>query len=300
MNSPEIDAVRSKDQLASAGLNLKVGSFTFRLHTRLASLAALISDFYGEYPHADSADLADFHVSVDAPNNVRRWWHQQALFRVDGRSLFEPFPAENALALLEWGMNWCVAMRAHHYLMLHSAVLEKNDKAIIFPALPGSGKSTLCAALMLRGWRLFSDEFGLVGPDGLVHPMPKPVGLKNESIDVIREFSPDAHIGPSFLNTRKGTVAHVRATQDSIRRMDQPARVSHIVFPLYRAGSTLTLESYQKSRSFIKLAHNAFNYEVLGLQGFRSVSDLIRICECFKLTYSNLEAAIDQLDALVA
>jgi predicted ATPase len=29
---------------------------------------------------------------------------------------------------------------------------------VILPAPPGSGKSTLCAALVTRGWRLLSDE----------------------------------------------------------------------------------------------------------------------------------------------
>lgn len=300
MKLSKLHSGRISEQLATNGLHIRLGTFTVCLRTRLQRLATLISEFYGEYPLADNVELADFHVSVNKPNNLRRWWRQQVIFQVDGRPPFEPFPADNALPLLEWGVNWCVATRAHQYLMLHSAVLEKNGKAVIFPAHPGCGKSTLCAALMLRGWRLFSDEFGLIGANGLVYPLLKPVALKNESIEVIRDFSPDAYLGPLFPNTRKGTVAHLRANDESIGRMDEPALPSHIVFPFFRAGVPLKLESNPKSRSFIKLAHNAFNYEVLGLQGFQLVSDLIRSCQCFKLSYSDLDEVIDNLDALVA
>jgi predicted ATPase len=46
--------------------------------------------------------------------------------------------------------------------MLHAAVVEKNGKALILPALPGSGKSTLSAALAMNGWRFLSDEFTMI------------------------------------------------------------------------------------------------------------------------------------------
>jgi predicted ATPase len=33
-------------------------------------------------------------------------------------------------------------------------VVERDGHALILPAMPGSGKSTLTAALVQRGWRL--------------------------------------------------------------------------------------------------------------------------------------------------
>ena len=128
-------------------------------------------------------------------------------FLVDGRAPHEDLPARQALAVLEWGLNLVIALRMHCYLMLHSAVLERAGRGLLLPAAPGFGKSTLCAALANRGWRLLSDEFGLIrsGTTDLL-PLPRPIALKNESIDVIRAFAPDAYIGPSIPNTRKGTV----------------------------------------------------------------------------------------------
>ena len=94
-------------------------------------------------------------------------------------------------------MNWCISAHAHQFLILHAAVLERGGVALIMPAPPGSGKSTLCAALALSGWRLLSDELALIDPgSGRVWPLCRPVSLKNRSIEVIRHFAPEAVFGP--------------------------------------------------------------------------------------------------------
>ena len=81
--------------------------------------------------------------------------------------------------MLEWGMNWCIASNAHQYFIMHSAMIEKNGQAILLPAPQGSGKSTLCAAMVNAGWRLFSDELGLIEPETLqAIPCTRPINLK--------------------------------------------------------------------------------------------------------------------------
>jgi len=79
---------------------------------------------------------------------LRRVIKPHVMFEVNQYKPFMPLPAEHAFALLEWGMNWCIAAHEFTRLILHSAVLVKNNKAIVFPAMPGSGKSTLTAFLV--------------------------------------------------------------------------------------------------------------------------------------------------------
>jgi HprK-related kinase A len=201
--------------------------------------------------------------------------------------------------MLEWGLNWCIAKRCHHLLMLHAAVVERNGRALILPAWPGHGKSTLCAALVHSGWRLFCDEFGLVRPeDGALLPLPRLIPLKNESIEVIRSFAPNAHIGPSFHGTRKGTIAHVRPPTESVERMHETARPGWFVFPRWVAGSPLRLEPMLKSEAFLMVATNAFNYEVLGQTSFELVGQMVNDCDCYSLIYSDLDEALKALDEL--
>jgi HprK-related kinase A len=247
----------------------------------------------------DAEDFSDFHVQIARPRGLRRWVRPQARFIVDGRSPFAPYTAAHAFPALEWGINWCIATRAHYLLMLHAAVVERNGLAMLFPAWPGHGKSTLCAALIHSGWRLLSDEFGLVRPqDGTLLPLPRLIPLKNESIDVIRRFRPEAVLGPAFYGTRKGTVAHVRPPVDSISRAQEAARPRWLVFPRWIADAPFTLEPMPKSQAFLMVATNAFNYEILDETGFRLVTDMVRACDSYSLRYSDLDEAVASLDTL--
>lgn len=286
-------------RLAGDGFSIQFGPFAIKIRSDIGALCALAHALYEPYPLAPSAQMADFHVDVSSRPGLRRWLRPQCRFRLDGRSPFAPYPVAHAFPALEWGINWCVATRAHHLLMLHSAVVERDGLAILFPAWPGHGKSTLCAALIHSGWRLLSDEFGLVRPeDGMLLPMPRLIPLKNESIDVLRGFRPEALIGPSFHGTRKGTVAHVRPPQESIRRAQEPARARWLVFPRWVKGAPLSLEPLAKSQAFLMLASNSFNYQVLDATAFRLVAAMVRDCGCHALVYSDLNEAVTALDAL--
>lgn len=284
-----------------AGLYIQTGPFTVHLQTSLTSLAQQLHLLYSEYPLIEGAPIADVHVRIAPPANVRRWWNPQVVFAADGEIPFAPFPRDHAMPLLEWGINWCVATRAHQFLMLHAGVMEKDDIGVIFPAWPGSGKSTLCAALANRGWRLLSDEFGLVRPEnGFLQPFPRLIPLKNESIAVIRKFAPDAVLGPTFPKTRKGDVAHMRPPTDSVERANEPVRAISVVFPHFESNAPTELEPMPKARAFLKLSGNAFNYEMLGAGAFRAVAGLIHSCSCYSLNYGSLEQAVDIMNKLIA
>jgi hypothetical protein len=224
------------------------------------------------------------------------------LFRLDGETPFKPLPQSQAYALFEWGLNYAIAQHAHHYLMLHAAVVEKGGRAIIMPGQPGSGKSTLCAALLGEGWRLLSDEFALLSPeDGLLTPLPRPVSIKNAAIDLIRQRMPDAVIGPIATDTAKGTVAHLKAPLDSVRRAEERATPAWLVFPEYdSAASETVLEPLSKGRSLMAAAESSFNYDVLGVTGFETVADLVDRCECYTLTYQDLDEALARIAQMTA
>ncbi len=238
--------------------------------------------------------FCDFHVEVRRPSSLRRWWRPQAHFLFDGLSLFNPLPADQAFPLLEWGLNWCISSHCHQYLIIHAAVVALEDRALILPAPPGSGKSTLCAGLVQRGWRLLSDELAIIEPAtcNLV-AVPRPISLKNASIDVIREFSPDAVLNPPVYETIKGTVTHMRPPATSVRDSDRRAHPAWIVLPRFEAGSPTTMTPITKAEGLMMLAENAFNYSVHDRSGFIALSRLVSHTSCFRFQYSRLEEAIE-------
>lgn len=287
------------EQAAGPGVYYRVGPFQVHLTTRIGDVASLVYRLYGGYPQGDPDAVSDFHVSLLPARGIRSVVRPQVRFFIDGMSPFDPFPLESAFPLLEWGINWCIGSRAQQYLVLHSAVIEKNGKAVVLAAEPGSGKSTLAAALMLSGWRLFSDEFGLMRPGTCEFvPVPRTIALKNESIEVIRRFSGNAELGPEFPKTRKGTVAHLAASAASA--VDRaPARPALVVFPKFEAGAEVRAKPLAKARAFMKLANNAFNYAEQGEAGFASVRDIIDASEVRLLRFSRLEDAFDIISEYV-
>lgn len=285
--------------LRGGRLRVAMGPFVVSIRSKLAELAGQMRVLYRDYRLEDEAGVADFHVRVDAPPGVRRFVRPQAEFWVDGGRPFEPMARPLAMPLLEWGINWAIAMRAHQYLMLHAAVLERDGRALIMPAEPGAGKSTLCAALAHSGWRLFSDEFGLVDlRSGAMVPIPRVIPLKNQSVPVMRDFAPTARFGPAYENTRKGTVGYLCPPTRSVSLAHVTARPAWIVFPRWRAGAALETASIDGAATFLRVASNAFNYEAVGADGFEAVAAMTQACESHRLDYSRLDEAVEWFDRL--
>jgi HprK-related kinase A len=290
-----------EQRLAGPGLRLRTGPVVFRIQSRLAAVARGISRHYAEYPTEDEGSFADFRVQVGRPRSLRRWLRPQAQFFFDGNVPFAPLPLDQAFPMLEWGLNWCISAHCHQYLIFHAAVVEKTGRALILPAPPGSGKSTLCAGLIHRGWRLLSDELTLVdfGSSSVV-PLPRPVSLKNASIDVIRAFAPAAAIGAPVHDTTKGSVAHMRAPTDSVRRGLETAYPGWIVIPRYRAGAATKLARLSKARGLMQMVDNAFNYSAHGRRGFELLAQFVDRCNCHELEYADLEEAAVACNDLAA
>lgn len=284
---------------ATSGLSFRAGPVRVRLHTDLAFLVGLLVDFYGDTERLEGPAIHHLHVRVSRVRSLRGLVRPQAAFYLDNECPFEPFPLDHAFPLLEWGLNWSIAMRFHQYLMLHAGVVERGQQGLILPAIPGSGKSTLSVALALRGWRLLSDEFGLVSLDSArLVPLPRAVPLKNRSIAVIRDFAPEAFMGRIYPKTRKGDVAHVRPPGNALLAQFQCAHPRWVVFPRFRDGASASLRPIPKSQAFNRIAQNCFNYRMLGAMAFRVLADVIDRCDCFSLDFGELDAAIQALEAL--
>ena len=283
--------------LATGGLWLDVGLVTARVSSDATVLAAQLQAVYRHFPLRLTAPWADLHLRIRRPRSLRRWIRPQVLFRCDGQGPFDPFPADSPLPLLEWGANWLIGRRCNDTLLLHAGVVERDGFALVMPALPGSGKSTLTAALSLRGWRLLSDEFGAFDLQSQAfRPALKPVELKNESIDVMRRFEPTAEFGPEFPKTRKGTVAHLAPPASAVARVHERARPGAIVLPRWQAGSATQLLPLQPQMAFSSLAFNAFNYAVCAREGFEAVISLAHRCPAWQLIYSDLDSAVATLN----
>jgi HprK-related kinase A len=288
----ELSVAALRATLSGPGLCLQTGPVRSRIRSDLPAISAALHTLYAEHLVAEADTFCDFDVRIDRVEGLRRWLRPQAQFVFDELSPFKPMALPHASAMLEWGLNWCISTYCHQYIIIHAAVVERLGRAIVLPAPPGSGKSTLCAGLVQRGWRLLSDELTLIDPTtGELVPLARPVSLKNRSIEVIKAFAPNAVFGPLTRDTVKGTVAHMMPPAESVHRSGERARLGWIVFPRYVAGSATQPSRLPRGEAMMALIDNAFNYHLHGLEGFDCLCTLVSGADCLRFEYGDLESA---------
>ena len=279
--------------LADSGAYIKTGPFTIRVRTSVGAAIDGITTLYEGYPTQREAPFADFHVELTRTGGVRRWIRRQVNFEFDGERPFRPLPLEQALPMFEWGLNAVISQNAHQYLIVHAAAVARDGLAAILPGPPGSGKSTLCAALVNRGWRLLTDELALFSLEtGDLFGLARPINLKNESIDIMRRYVSGSVFSQPTHDTVKGTVALMKAPADSVAQVDKPARPAWVIVPKFARGAACELTPRSRAETLIELGSNAFNYSIHGRRGFHLLGDVIENCACYNFRYSNLDDAI--------
>lgn len=273
-------------------MTVRIGPIQYRLTSPLRRVWAEMTHLYREYPQNDPQHCPEYEVAVAPTSWWRRFVRPQINIRADIMGPFAPLPEAQGQVAFEMGMNYQVAMGLNRYLILHASSVERDGECVIFSAESGSGKSTLAAGLSYGGWRLLGDEFVFIEPcSGLALPYPRPISLKNRSIDVMAERAPADRFSRRYHGTPKGTLGYLMPPPDSIARMDEPARPRCVVFPTFAPGSTPAIRLVEKPEAHILLVASSTNYQTLGEAGFLAMADLLDACPAYEITYPSLEAA---------
>lgn len=281
----------------SSDFILNTAPFSVTVTNRSSRLRAAIAELYPSHILSATDPLRIYDFSLTVQRQFSGWGRP---FHVSsGQQHFRMTDAGQLVPVFEWGVNWCVASYQHQYLAIHAAVLERHGRALIMPAPPGSGKSTLCAALMQEGWRLLSDEMCLIDlVSGEIVPYVRPLSLKNQSLALLQKWYPQAQIKQITHGTTKGTVGYMLPSERSWLAYQQRAVPAWVLFPQYNADQDLLLTRVSKADAMMHLANNSFNYTVLAELGFSSLSTLVQNTDAYRLEYSCIEQALSELNQL--
>ncbi len=99
------------------------------------------------------------------------------LFKADEK-LVSDSDEELLLDRLDSQIRLTVAEFAVDNVFVHSGVVGWKDRAIMIPASSFAGKTTLVAELVKRGAIYFSDEYAVLDRQGMVHPFPKTLSIR--------------------------------------------------------------------------------------------------------------------------
>jgi HprK-related kinase A len=287
--------------LRTPGLIVEIGPFRYALNVDAPGVSGDWLRLYCGYSFAPHDALADFKIALKPPSYLRRYFRQNVIAHTDVSAPFVPMRADHSIVALEMAMNWQTALGSLQYLTLHAGVIAKNNQAIILPGASGSGKSTLSAAMGWRDWRFLSDEFALIKPDTIeVHPYPRPVSLKNNSIAVMREIAPHENFSAIFPETIKGSISYLRPSAQSLSEMHTLATPQLLVFPQYAKAASVSIEPMAAPEALVRLIAGSANYDRMGEHSFYAVTQLLEKCPAYTLTYSNFDDADRVLNELLA
>lgn len=283
--------------MTRAPLILKVGPIRYRLADLVSGQRDEFAALYGRYPQeqAGGSDaFADFTVGVKPASLLRRFVRPSVMCYGDADTFdVAPMPRIAATLMLEMALNMQVALLHDRHLVMHASGFARKDKAIICCADSGSGKSTLSALLgHLAGWRFLADEFVLLDvASGLIAPHPRPISLKNESIDLARGLGLGHHVACEFPNTHKGRIGFLRAPDDAVAAMDSQATPMALVFPRFIAGATPELIALPRADVFTRLVFSSPNYRAQGEAAFRRLSLLAQTLPSYLMVYPDFDSS---------
>jgi HprK-related kinase A len=284
----------------AAGMALSVPPFVVRVRSPLAVLHRSMHHLYGEFDVLEEDAAPDFVIRVGGTGGLRRFVRRQAMAFIDTPPPYTPLPERMAPLMFEQALNWCVATRTFTHLILHSAVVARDGRAVIIPGQSGQGKSTLCAALVSRGWRHVSDEFALMDPASLdITAHPRPISLKNQSLAVVAAFAPGLEQSPAYQGTPKGTIGYVKPSRAAVEQAPQAVTPVAVVFPRFDPASTPMIESMGKAAAFIALTACSVNYREFGETGFAALTRLVGDHPVLSATYPDTASAVALLERVM-
>lgn len=279
---------------------LNIAPFNIAVETDVPLVTQNLKTMYPQdaFLNSNEVVLADYRVGQNYSSFLRRFVKPQSSFKFDQEEPFLGQRENHSYASFEWGLNYVIASHALEYVIIHSGIVALHDEAVLFPAPPGSGKSTLTAYLQgQQNWRLLSDEMALIEPHTCnAVPFVRPICLKNRSIDVTKGFYPDGVFSTSALNTHKGDVVHFRPSPYSWTKRYDKANISAIVFPQFQAGAKLEITQLSQNQGFMQFAQNAFNFSLLGKIGFDTLVNIVESARIFEVVYSDVNEVKEFLE----
>ncbi len=181
--------------------------------------------------------------------------------------------------------------------MLHASGITAGNRAILFSAAAGSGKSTISAILKAHGYGFLGDDFIATGKNGNAFAFPAAISIKEGSVKTLSEFYPEL-TNVQTVQTFIGKSVKYIPVFNLINEWKKGTPVTAFVFVQFSKSGEFIFENVKKTDALqLLLKETWVNPEPEIVTRF---FNWIEKTPFYKLQYSQTQQALDAVKQILA
>ncbi|MFH5927189.1 PqqD family peptide modification chaperone [Roseomonas xinghualingensis] len=257
-------------------------SSNLRIRFTAAEQAAVVHPVLAHFENADACSDAVVDV-VQSGDGIAVY--------LDGEECGSCCGVEELAPLIK-GLVWSTAVNRHDFFLgIHAGVVGGQSGAMLLPGSPGSGKSSLTAALVQAGFQYYSDEMALLRDDDFyVLPVPFSLCVKDTGIPVLTSRFPVLEQLPLHQRADGKRVAYLPPPYGCLPPFGEAKPVRALVFPRYAAHVATCSRVMPKADALQRLLEQCLVVRKrLDPRGVQALIRWIEPIECIELVFGTLD-----------
>lgn len=188
---------------------------------------------------------------------------------------------ETMIRAARWSINLFAFENVRAFLALHAGSVATPEGALLLPAPPDTGKTTMVAALLHRGFGYLSDEVGAIDPvTTKVYPFQRRLGLNPDQLELFPEVAERVRQSRGAPSHRVGgTITH----EDLGAKVSDPVPPRYLVFMTPNRDGPPRLSPIPAAEAVEQMAANCFNLYRYGDRGVVLLTRLARDAQALRL-----------------
>ena len=275
----------------------RIGTVALSIESSFPEMWADCDRFYGHYRcGSEISDTIRFTIARKRSGRLARPVY---VVRCNGEDYVAGPNISAVLPRLEAALNHQVMASFQSFFQLHAGVMSRHDQAVIFTGTSGTGKTTLAAALLSRGWNYLCDEFALIDPNSLlVQPFPKPLSIKESGIERITGMNLPLCCH-RWRNGKSGErLSHVVPLDVRPKCVGDPCRVKTLLFMTRHEGTPQCCCRLHGPEAAMTIYRMGLNTEDLGRRAFDTAIALASHAQCYQLNLGSVEQTCALVESL--
>lgn len=246
------------------------------------------------------------HLETDISKSERRPDHvisfllhnADYIVLTDGAEAGSDPEVHQAIGILIHEIICLIHPQKNQMTVIHASAVRNDTCGIIFPALGGSGKSTLTAALIRSGFDYLGDD---VVPVENQHQhavaVPLSLCLKSGSWPVLSSYYPELKETPAYRRYYKDVkYIHPPGVWDADTQAGWPVKC--LIFPQYKQNNPVSLQRIAPTEALQRLI-DAGVWVSSEPDDVRLFIDWIESLPCYDLSFESLEEAISSVGEII-